>query len=564
MQTNDNKILSSPLKIYALGGLEEVGKNTYVIESDNHLIIIDAGVRFPEENLVGVDYVVPDYTQLKNNQGKIRALFITHGHEDHIGGIPFLIQSINIPVIYAPRLAAALIRNKLEEHRIKDKVKIIEYEENDIITAGDFTVSFFRVTHSIPDSYGIVVDHKNGRIVTTGDFKIDLTPVGPDINLRKIARIGEEGVDLLLADSTNADKEGYTPSEKNVVSSINEIFSKATGRLIVSTFSSNISRIQQIVDAAVKFKRKLAIIGRSMENVTTFARKYGYVSIPDSSVIDIGDISSYRPNEILVLCTGSQGEPMAALSRIANADHRYLHIQPGDTVVFSSSPIPGNTVGINRVVNTLTRCGAEVITNSLFSDIHSSGHPAKQELRLMLKLMNPKYFMPAHGEFYMLKSHANLAISLGMPKENTFICANGDVLLLQNHKVREGIKVQADDIFIDGNDINGINTAIIRDRRILKEDGMVEVLVAIDAKNNKLLTPPVIKTLGFVADGAYKNHLIRHASAQVQESLESLMATGKVTFGDIKNNIKSVSSKYFFRKTQRNPMIIPVIMNKNQ
>jgi ribonuclease J len=558
-----NKILSFPVKIYALGGLGEVGKNTYCVESDNDLLIVDAGVRFPEENLVGVDYVIPDYTQLKNSQSKIKGLVITHGHEDHIGGIPFLVQSVNIPVIYAPRLAAALIREKLLDHRIKENVKIVEYDENDTLHFGEFVVNFFRVTHSIPDSFGIVIDTPAGRIVDTGDFKIDLTPVGPDINLQKIARIGEEGVDLLLSDSTNAAQEGYTPSEKNVISSINEIFSKANGRIIVSTFSSNISRIQQITDAAISHKRKVAVIGRSMEYVMTFARKYGYIKIADDQLVAQEDIWRIEDDKLVILCTGSQGEPMAALSRIANGEHRALKIKPGDTVVFSSNPIPGNQMGINRVVNTLTKLGCIVITNSLFSDIHSSGHPRKQELRLMLKLLNPKYFMPAHGEYYMLKSHADIAVQVGIDRSRIFICGNGDVLIMQNHKVREEGRVQAEDIFIDGNDITGISTAIISDRKILKEDGMVEVMVAIDPKANQLIGKPIVKTLGFIAEGQYKDHLVRHASTRVEDSLNELMHSNKVTFAAIKNDIKSVVSRYFFKKTQRNPMIIPVIMSKN-
>ena len=558
-----NKILSFPVKIYALGGLGEVGKNTYCVESDNDLLIVDAGVRFPEENLVGVDYVIPDYTQLKNSQSKIKGLVITHGHEDHIGGIPFLVQSVNIPVIYAPRLAAALIREKLLDHRIKENVKIVEYDENDTLHFGEFVVNFFRVTHSIPDSFGIVIDTPAGRIVDTGDFKIDLTPVGPDINLQKIARIGEEGVDLLLSDSTNAAQECYTPSEKNVISSINEIFSKANGRIIVSTFSSNISRIQQITDAAISHKRKVAVIGRSMEYVMTFARKYGYIKIADDQLVAQEDIWRIEDDKLVILCTGSQGEPMAALSRIANGEHRALKIKPGDTVVFSSNPIPGNQMGINRVVNTLTKLGCIVITNSLFSDIHSSGHPRKQELRLMLKLLNPKYFMPAHGEYYMLKSHADIAVQVGIDRSRIFICGNGDVLIMQNHKVREEGRVQAEDIFIDGNDITGISTAIISDRKILKEDGMVEVMVAIDPKANQLIGKPIVKTLGFIAEGQYKDHLVRHASTRVEDSLNELMHSNKVTFAAIKNDIKSVVSRYFFKKTQRNPMIIPVIMSKN-
>ena len=367
------------VKIYALGGLGEVGKNTYCIEDNDHLIIIDAGVKFPEDDLVGVDYVIPNYQHLKDNQSKIRAVFITHGHEDHIGAIPFLVKSIKVPIIYAPKLAAALIKQKLEDNKIKEKIKIVEYDENSTIQSGDFNVSFFRVTHSIPDSFGICIDTTEGRIVTTGDFKIDLTPVGPDIELHKMARIGEEGVDLLLADSTNAEKDGWTPSEKNVLTSINEIFDKAMGRLIISTFSSNISRIQQIVNCTLKHKRKICIIGRSMINTVDCARRFGYIKIPDSCIVDTSDLRSIKDRDLVILCTGSQGEPMAALSRIANGTLKEIRIVPGDTVVFSSSPIPGNGHSISKVVNQLTRCGADVITNSIFNEINSSGHPSRQE-----------------------------------------------------------------------------------------------------------------------------------------------------------------------------------------
>lgn len=550
------------VNIYALGGLCEVGKNTYCIEDDENLIIIDAGIKFPEDDLVGVDYVIPDYQHLKDNQNKIRALFITHGHEDHIGAIPFLIKSIKIPVIYAPRLAASLIRQKLDDQRVREKVAIIEYDENSVITAGDFKVSFFRVTHSIPDAFGICVDTTEGRIVTTGDFKIDLTPVGPDIELHKIAKIGEEGVDLLLADSTNAEKEGWTPSEKNVLNSINEIFDKALGRLIISTFSSNISRIQQIVNCALTHNRKISIIGRSMVNAVECARKFGYIKIPDKSIVEIQDTKKLNNREILILCTGSQGEPMAALSRIANGLLKEFKIMPGDTVVFSSSPIPGNGVSINKVVNQLARCGAQVITNSVLNDIHSSGHPSKMELKMNLKLFNPKYFMPAHGEYHMLKIHASIAEEIGIPKENIFVLDNGMSLKLANHKIKEGNKVQADDVYIDGYDINGVSQAVIDDRKLLQDDGMVSVLILLDSKTNSLECPPIIKTVGFVNCGDYETHLIKHASIQLEAELKTLLALKRVTFNDIKNTTRSVVSKYYYRKTQRAPMIIPLIMNK--
>lgn len=553
-----NALLSSPVSIYGLGGLGEVGKNTYCVESDNTLMMIDAGVRFPEEDLPGVDYVIPDYTHLKNNQSKLRGLVITHGHEDHIGGIPFLVQLVKIPVIYAPRLAAAFIRHKLEDNRIKEPVKIVEYTEDTVIQMGEFKVSFYQTTHSIPDSFGVCVDTPEGRIVTTGDFKIDLTPIGPDINLGKMARLGTEGIDLLLSDSTNAEIEGYTPSERSVIGAINDIFTKATGRLIVSTFSSNISRIQQIIEAAVNFKKKLVIIGRSMENAVSMSRKLGYIRIPDSSIIPSEAVHTLRPEETVILCTGSQGEPMAALSRIASGEHK-IKIMNGDTVVFSSSPIPGNGLSISKVVNQLTRAGAEVLTNSILFNVHSSGHPARQELRIVLKLFKPRYFMPMHGEFRMLKLHTELAETLGVPKARSFICANGDTLLLKRGVVTRGPRIPADAIYIDGKDINGLSTAVIRDRRLLAEDGMVSVSLVVDAKENKIIVPAAITTTGFVYKESYE--LLRHTEEKVNERLQQMM-TNRVTFGELKNAIRETVGKYLFLKTQRNPMIIPVIMNR--
>lgn len=555
MQNN----ISMPVSIYALGGLGEVGKNMYCIENEQTLIIIDAGVRFPGIELPGIDYVIPDFTHLKNNRNKVKALFITHGHEDHIGGIPFLIQTINIPVIYAPRLAAALIKNKLEEHRLHERVRIVEYDENSIVNVDTFKISFIRVTHSIPDSFGICVDTTEGRIVTTGDFKIDLTPIGPDIELTKFAKLGQEGVDLLLSDSTNSENEGYTPSEKTVLSSIEEIFSLTPGRLIISTFSSNIARIQQICEVAVKYNRKIAIIGRSMEKAVQIARSFGYIKIPDDSIIQAQDIKLYRSYELVVLCTGSQGEPGAALSRIANGEHKDLTIMPGDTVVFSSSAIPGNALMIDRVENSLTRCGADVITNSVLSDIHSSGHPAKQELRLLLKLVNPKYFMPVHGEYRMLRIHAELAHSLGIAPSNTFVLENGDTLVLSKHKISIGYKVDSGNTYIDGHDISGLAQSVINDRKLLNEEGMLSVAIAVDAKTNELIVPPTFYVKGLINQGSPK--IIEECRKLVENSIKILLK-GKTNYAELKQVIKQVAGDYLYSKTQKRPMIIPVIMSK--
>ena len=554
-----DKILSMPISIYALGGLGEVGKNMYCIENEQTLIIIDAGVRFPGTELPGIDYIIPDYTHLKNNRNKVKALFITHGHEDHIGGIPFLIQSINIPVIYAPRLAAALIKSRLEENRLSGRVTIVEYDENSVFEVDSFKVSFFRVTHSIPDSFGVCVDTTEGRIVSTGDFKVDLTPVGPDMELSKIAKYGLEGVDLLLSDSTNAEIEGYTPSEKNVLSSIRDIFDNVPGRLIISTFSSNISRIQQICEVALEHNKKIAIVGRSMEKAIDISRGFGYIKIPDEMIIDVQDIKLYKPNELLILCTGSQGEPMAALSRIANGEHKDLHIVPGDTVVFSSSAIPGNGIMIRRVVNSLTRCGADVITNSILSNVHSSGHPSRQELRLMLKLIKPTYFMPMHGEHRMLRLHAELAQQLGVLEENCFVLDNGDSITLSKHKISRGYPVEHGTIFIDGRDVSGIAGTVIADRRILTEDGMLAIAIAIDSRTNTLLVPPRLYTRGLINQGS-QNTLELCRSLVEKEVLRAL--SGKTSFADLKNVIKNVAGDFIYKETNRHPMIIPVIMSK--
>ena len=555
-----DKSISMPVSIYALGGLGEVGKNMYCIENDESIIIIDAGVRFPGVEFPGIDYIIPDYTHLKNNRNKIKALFITHGHEDHIGGIPFLLQNVNIPVIYAPQLAAALIKNRLEEHKILDRSRIVVYDEMTHVKVDSFNVSFFRVTHSIPDSFGVVVDTTEGRIVSTGDFKIDLTPVGPDIALSKMAELGEEGVDLLLSDSTNAENEGHTPSEKNVFDSINEIFDEAMGRLIISTFSSNISRIQQICQAALSHNRRIAIIGRSMEKAVELSRSFGYIKIPDSMIVPSSDIKQYKNNEILVICTGSQGEPMAALSRIAGGEHKDLHIMPGDTVVFSSSAIPGNGVMIDHVVNLLTRAGADVVTNSILSDIHSSGHPAKEELRLTLKLFQPKYFMPMHGEYRMLRLHAELASTVGVPIENTFVLNNGDTLTLSRHKISRGYPVEHGNTYIDGKDINGLADTVMDDRKVLTDDGMIAITMSIDSKKNLIVIPPQFFPMGVItSDSSNYEELKKILERNIREKLMT-----RTSYAELKTIIKVLAGDYFLHKTRRKQMIIPVIMSKNQ
>lgn len=547
-------------KVYALGGLNEVGKNTYCVEHDNELLIIDAGVKFAEDGLPGIDYVINDYHYLQRNEKKIKGLLITHGHEDHIGGIPFLLQVVKIPFIYATPLAAAMIKRKLEERKLTNATKIVHINDEYFVKTKYFNVGFFKTNHSIPESMGIIVNTPNGRVVSTGDFKFDLSPVGDPADYQKMSFLGETGVTLLLSDSTNAEVPTFSISEKKVANSVQEEFRKTEGRLIVATFASNVHRVQQIVEAAVKFNRKILVYGRSMENNIQVSRAMGYIKAPDKFFIK-NDVARKLPdNEICILCTGSQGEALAALSRIANGTHKYVKIKPGDTVVFSSSPIPGNASSINRVVNKLFRAGAKVLVNTAFNNLHTSGHASQEEQKLMMLLTKPKYFFPVHGEYRMLKIHAKLSQEVGVPEENTFVLSNGDTILLRNGEARLGPRIHVEDIYVDGNDISGLSTAVLRDRQILSEDGMVSILISMDSRTGKLLARPVIISRGFV----YMKDsfgMIREAEKLVAEALTKLLK-GKTTFGEIKNTTRDTLSAYFYRKTKRNPMIIPVVMNK--
>ncbi|HZJ89902.1 MAG TPA: ribonuclease J [Bacilli bacterium] len=559
---NETSKFSMPVSVYALGGLGEVGKNMYVIEDEKSLVIFDAGVLFPEQGLPGIDYVIPDFSHLVTNSRKIKALVITHGHEDHIGAIPFLIQSVHIPIIYAPPLAAQLIRYKLQLMRIKTPVNIVEYDSDTVINIDKMQITFFAVTHSIPDCYGYAVETPHGRIVSTGDFKVDFTPIGRHMELGKIAELGNKGVDLFLSDSTNAEQPGYTPSERTVITAINEIFANASGRLIVSTFSSNISRIQQVVEATVNFKRKVVIVGSSMERAIRASRELGHIKIADASIVETNKVGLYKPSELVIICTGSQGEPLAALSRIADGSHKDISIIPGDTVVFSSSPIPGNSVGIDKIVNQLTRLGATVLTNSILRNIHSSGHPSQEELKLMLRLVRPKYFMPMHGEFRMLKLHADLAEKVGVPLENSFVLQNGDVLELRNGKVTRGKRIPVEDVYLDGNSSAGMSKSVLDDRRQLNNDGMVSVLISVDAKNNRLLGPIELYSRGFISYNV--SNLLPSAEKHINTVLNTLFASKTTTFGEIKRVVKDELEPLFLSKTGRKPMVIPVIMDRNE
>lgn len=546
-------------KVMALGGLGEVGKNMYVIMHNTEIIIIDSGVMFPEDELLGIDYVIPDYSFLKKNQEKIKALIITHGHEDHIGGIPFLLQSVNIPTIYAPKQAIPSIRKKLEERNIPFK-GLVDYNENTRVKTKFFEIGFFATTHSIPDSHGIVVNTPNGTIVETGDFKFDLTPIGPVANLHKMAAVGKKGVKLLMSDSTNALSSGFSLSESKVDEALNDIISRETDkRIILATFASNIYRLKHIVETCREYGRKIALFGRSMESSIEIAIEGGYIK--DKSIfITPEESKKMPPSKVLLLCTGSQGEPLAALSRIANGSHKLIKLMPNDVVIFSSSPIPGNGLSVSRVINKLYLKGAKVYNNTNSSDVHASGHAKEEELKLMLRLINPEYFMPVHGEFRMLKRHADLAIELGMSKDKTFVLQNGDILSLSKKGIRKQGTVPANDIYVDGNRIGDIGNLVIKDRKIMSSDGILVIVANIDIDKKLLLTNPNIATRGFVLVNE-SAELIKKIETNANNIIQHQLKSSNFNYNDLKYALVSGISSFIKEETGRNPIILPIIMN---
>ena len=541
-----------------LGGLGEIGKNMYAIEHLNEIIIIDAGISFAEMTMLGIDYTIPDYTYLKENEKKIKGLFITHGHEDHIGAIPILLQTLDIKAIYAPNQAAELIRMKLIDKNIHFD-NLYTYQSDDIIKFKYFEVDFFRTTHSVPDSHGIRIKTPNGVIVTTGDFKFDLTPIGPVADLHKMARIGEEGVDLLISDSTNALNPGMSNSESLVEEALSDIFdNEKNSRIIIATFASNIYRLKHIVETCYKHNRKICIFGRSMETNIDISIKGGYINHKEL-FISPDEANTLKPKEVCILCTGSQGEPLAALSRIADLEHKHIKLRPDDVVIFSSSPIPGNALSISRTINKLYLQGVKVYTNTTNFNIHTSGHANKEELKLMIRLLMPKYILPFHGEYRMLKSHGDLGIMCGIPKENVFILDNGDSLILNKKKITIGEKVKMDEVYIGSNTASNVATQVIRDRKIMAGDGILVVVINIDMKNKILLNKPTIVTRGFIQVNE-NEELIRNleikTSILVNEKLKET-----TTFSDLKSFLQTNINSYIIELTGRKPIILPIILD---
>lgn len=546
--------------IVALGGLGEVGKNMYAFTHKDEIYIIDAGVMFPETDLLGVDYVIQDTTYLKQNEDKIKGLIITHGHEDHIGGISFLLQGVNISMIYAPKIAVDLINKKLVDRNIGYKnIEVIN--EDSIIKSKYFNIEFVRTTHSIPDSYAIVLHTPNGTIFETGDFKFDLTPIGPMADLHKMARIGSEGVRLLMSDSTNSLNEGFSKSESAVDGALTDIISNHNGRVIIATFASNIFRIKHIVESCQHNNRKIITFGRSMENAIEIALNNNLIT--DKSIfIEANQAKDMKHNEVCILCTGTQGEPLAALSRIANGTHKQISLLPDDLVVFSSSPIPGNASSINNVINKLYLKGVKVFTNTDLADVHTSGHAKQEEQKLMLRLIQPEYFMPMHGEYRMLKQHADTGVLCGVKKENCFILQNGESLVMDKDGIRKGPVVTAGDVYVDGSRIGDIGSVVIKDRKLMSRDGILVTILNINPMTKKLLLKPNVTTRGFVLVNE-NTELIQAIEKKIFDVTIHYLNNNNYNYVDLRNTIILELHPFINNLTGRRPIILPVIMEIN-
>lgn len=557
MENQKTKKLRNTLKVVPLGGMREIGKNMTALEYGNEIIVIDCGMSFPDDEMYGIDIVIPDFTYLIENAKKIRGVIITHGHEDHIGAVPYLIEKLDVP-IYGTPLPLALIKRKLEEHGLKGRLHRVHAGAK--IRLGKFTVEAIRTTHSVADAISLCIETPIGRVFHTGDFKIDYTPVdGEPIDLAKLAEIGKKGVLLMMSDSTNATREGYTRSEKLVGDTLETLFAASKKRMIIATFSSNVHRIQKIIDLAVENKRKVAVSGRSMENVVSIAEELGYIRIPKGTLLDINKTKKIPDKELVIITTGSQGEPMSALARMAKADHKAIEIKPGDQIIISSTPIPGNEKLVSNVVNMLFERGAEVIYSDI-AETHVSGHACQEELKLVLSLIKPRYFMPVHGEFRHLKAHANLGEEMGIKKEKIFLLENGDCLELTGRRARQlqGV-VQSGGVMVDGLGVGDVGNIVLRDRKLLSESGLIVIVASIDGATHEVVSGPDIISRGFVYVRENED-LIVQAQKVAVKAMEKCKSQNIEDWNAIKNTLRDDLRRFIYNKTERNPVILPIFM----
>ena len=548
-----------PIKVSFLGGLNEVGKNMTLFEYGEDMFLVDCGLAFPDQDMLGVDLVLPDFTYVERNADRIRGIVITHGHEDHIGGLPYLLKVLNVPV-YGTKLTIGLIQGKLREHGLLNSASLNVINPGDVITLGGFTVEAIHVNHSIPDALGLAIRCEGGTIVHTGDFKIDTTPIdGGMMDLGRLAEIGQEGVLCLMSDATNAERPGFTESERKVGESFETLFRKAgNNRIIVATFSSNIHRVQQIMNVAASLGRKVALVGRSLENVVSISAELGYLNIPEGIVIDINMINRYPADKLVIITTGSQGEPMSALTRMAFSDHRKVEIHPNDYVIISATPIPGNEKTVSRVVNELMKLGADVVYEKMY-EVHVSGHACQEELKMIMGIVKPKYFIPVHGELKHLRKHAGLALSMGIPKENILIADNGRVAEISKKALRCTSTVPAGRVFVDGYGVGDVGSVVLRDRKHLAQDGLVIVAVCIDRESGMIVSGPDVVTRGFVYVKE-SEELINAAREVAVEAIEAQTDGGYFDWNSIKASLRDEISHLMYERTKRSPMILPVIM----
>ncbi|WP_462332972.1 ribonuclease J [Schwartzia sp. (in: firmicutes)] len=545
------------VQIIPLGGLGEIGKNMTVIQYEDDILLIDAGLMFPDEDMLGIDLVIPDITYLLENQDKIKGIVLTHGHEDHIGALPFVMKQIDVPV-YGTRLTLGILEGRLKENNV-DCGNLHAVMQGDIVNIGCFSVGFIRVNHSIPDAVGLSIKTPLGMIVHTGDFKLDYTPIdGKMTDFKRFSDLGNKGVLLMMADSTNAEKEGHTLSERTVGVAFDKAFHNAKQRIIVATFSSNVHRIQQVIDTACRYNRKVAVLGRSMVNVVNISLELGYIHAPEGTIIDIDEIGNYTGSQVVIITTGSQGEPMSALTRMAMSDHRKVNIVPGDTIIISATPIPGNEKLVSRTIDNLLKLGANVIYGRN-EGIHVSGHASEEELKLMHNLVRPKFFMPVHGEYHHLVKHAKLARDLGMPKENIFIGENGQILEITKEKGALTGKVTAGRVLVDGLGVGDVGNIVLRDRRQLSQDGILIIVLTMNKQTGEVLSGPDIVSRGFVYVRE-SEALMDEARERVEQALDRCQDNNITEWAAIKSNVRDALGRYLFEKTRRRPMILPIIM----